>query len=186
MARFPFHCALLPALLMGCASFSPDLYSLDPRPGPVRAGGHGVIVVRGIGVPRYLEREEIVRAAGQGRLRVAGNDWWGEPMRAMLRRVLVANLGQRLPNAHVLADEGPIAAHPDAEVEIDVQRFDQAPGGPVTFDGYAAITGPGRPHVLERLHFTMPAAADTSKAQVDAMSTILGQVADAVARKAAP
>ncbi len=200
--------SLLVLLLAGCASPSPNLYSLEPRPGtvhpgsvlarPVLSGGptrlqaetRPVVVVRGVGVPRYLEREEIVRATGGTRLRVAGNDWWGEPLRVMLRRVLVADLAQRLPGADVLADEGPIAAHPDAEVEMDVQRFDRDaeggdPGGPVLLEGYAAVTGPGRPRTLDRLRLQAPVAADTTKAQVDAMSTALGQVADIIAGRLA-
>lgn len=217
--------AWAPALLVaGCASPSPDLYSLEPRPGAVRTGpvlasarearqtgtqtgARRVIVVRGVGLPRYLEREEIVRSAGGTRLHVAGNDWWGEPLRAMLRRVLVADLAQRLPGADVLADEGPIAAHPDAEVEVDVQRFDRDPGGrdpggrdaggrdpdgrdpdgPVLLDGYAAVTaGPGRPRTLDRLRLGVPVAASTTKAQVDAMSAALGQVAGIIAGRLAP
>ena len=175
---------LLPVLLLeGCASSSPDLYSLDLRPGPVRAGVHRLVMVRGMGLPRYLDREEVVRAAGGARLRVAQNDWWGEPLRAMLRRMLAADLAQRLPDADVLVDEGPIAAHPDAEVEVDVQRFDRSPGGPVVFEGYVAITGPGRPHTLDRLRTEVPVSTDTTKAQVDAMSTALGQVADTIARR---
>ena len=206
--------ALLLALLPGgCASPSPDLYSLEPRPGTIhqgpppagrrpgppggtQSGSRRVIVVRGVGVPRYLEREEIVRSAGGARLRLAGNDWWGEPLRVMLRRVLVADLAQRLPGADVLADEGPIAAHPDIEVEVDVQRFDRDAdagdnnggdaSGPVLFEGYAAITGPGQPRTLDRLRLQAPVATGTTKAQVDAMSTTLGQVADVIAGRLAP
>jgi len=202
--------AWAPVLLVaGCASPSPDFYSLEPRPGAVhtgpvlangrtdvrrglQAGGRRVVVVRGVGLPRYLEREEIVHSAGGTRLRVAGNDWWGEPLRVMLRRVLVADLAQRLPGADVLADEGPIATHPDAEVEVDVQRFDRDaggrdPDGPVLLDGYAAVTaGPGRPRTLDRLRLGVPVAASTTKAQVDAMSAALGQVADIIAGRLAP
>ncbi len=207
---------LLLLSLGGCASPSPDLYSLEPRPGRVRLSpaladgrpggrpggrpsgrpsGRQVTVVRSVGLPRYLEREEIVRAAGGTRLRLAGNDWWGEPLRVMMRRVLVADLAQRLPGADVLADDGPVAAHPDAEVDVDVQRFDRDAGGvdlggPVLLDGYAAVThptpGPGQLRTLDRLHSVVPTVADTTKAQVDAMSTALGQVADAVAGRIAP
>ncbi len=175
---------LLPAfVLKGCASSNPNLYSLDLRPGPVREGVRRMVVVRGVGLPRYLDREEIVRAAGGVRLRVAQNDWWGEPLRVMLRRVLAADLAQRLPSADVLGEGGPIAARPDAEVEVDVQRFDRSPGGSVVFEGYASITGPGRPRALDRLHVEVPVRADTTEAQVDAMSTALGQVADVIARR---
>lgn len=174
----------LPALLLGsCASSNPNLYSLALRPGPVREGVRRTVVVRGVVLPRYLDREEVVRAAGGVRLRVAQDDWWGEPLRVMLRRVLAADLAQRLPSADVLGDEGPVAGRPDAEIEVDVQRFDRSPGGPVVFEGYAAVTGPGRPRTLDRLRAEVPVGADTTEAQVDAMSTALGQAADAIARR---
>lgn len=177
---------LVLVLLGGCASPSPDLYSLDVQPGPVRVNKRQVVVVRGVSVPRYLEREQVVRAAGGTRVRVSENDWWGEPLRVMLRRVLAADLAQRLPGADVLGDDGSIAAHPDAEVTVDLQRFDGSLGGPVTFEGYAATTGPGRTRTMDRLHVEVPVAADTTKAQVDAMSTALGQVANVIALQLAP
>lgn len=59
----------------------------------------------------------------------------------------------------------------------------RSPGGPVAFEGYAAIAGPGRPHALDRLHVEGPAGADTTEAQVDATGTALGQVADAITRR---
>lgn len=173
-------------LLVGCASPSPDLYSLDMQPGPVRAGGRQVIVVRGVSVPRYLEREQVVRAAGGTRLRMSENDWWSEPLRVMLRRVLAADLAQRMPGADVLSDGGSIAAHPDAEVTVDLQRFDGSLGGPVILEGYAAVTGPERVRAMERLHVEVNVAADTTRAQVDAMSTALGRVANVIASRLAP
>ena len=180
LGRLVVPCAVLLALA-GCASSNPALYSLDGRPGPVRAGPHRLVVVHGVNIPRYLERLEIVRSSGQTRLRVSGNDWWGEPLRAMLRRVLIANLSQRLPNSDVLADDSPIASRPDAEVEVEVQRFDQDPTGPVVFVGYAAVTQGGRQRPLQRLRFDVPTVADTTQAQVQAMSAALGQVANVVA-----
>lgn len=184
--QFVSRSVLFLVLLGGCTSPSPDLYSLDAQPGPVRASKRQVIVVRSVSVPRYLEREQVVRAAGGTRLRVSENDWWGEPMRVMLRRVLAANLAQRLPGADVLSDDGSIAAHPDAEITVDLQRFDGSLGGPVVLDGYAATTGPGRARTMERLHVEASAAADTTKAQVDAMSSALGQVANLIAVQLAP
>lgn len=173
---------LLPILLPGgCASSSPDLYSLDMRPGPVRAGIRRVVVVRGVVLPRYLDREEVVRAVGGARLRVAENDWWGEPLRAMLRRILVADLMQRLPAANVLVDEGILSTRPDVEIEVEVQRFDRSPGGPMVFEGYAAVIRPGRLRILNRLRLEVPVDADTTKTQVGAMSIAWGQVADAIA-----
>lgn len=172
-------------LLGGCSSSNPSLYSLDARPGPVRAGVSRVVVVRAVGLPRYLDRQEVVRASGQVRLLVADNDWWGEPLRAMLKRVLISDISQRLPKADVLADDSPISVRPDAEIEMDVQRFDRDSAGQVTFIGHAAVERAGRRRELQSLRFDAPVAGSTTRDQVEAMSTVLGQVADAAAQMAA-
>ena len=68
---------------------------------------------------------------------VLSNDWWGEPLDAMLSRILVGDLNQRLPGSTVYADSGAISMPSDATVEINLQRFD------VDRDG--ALTGPNVP-----------------------------------------
>ena len=77
-------------------SFTPS------RPWMVRraAGGPKVIVLQQIGLARYLERSQIVRSSENYRLDVMPNDWWGEPLGAMLSRVLIDELSQRLPQKH--------------------------------------------------------------------------------------
>ncbi len=181
------------ALLAGCASPDPALYTLQPRPGVPRIAAYAsagkaarpVVVVHSIELARYLERDEIVRSSEQVRLVVSRNNWWGEPLQAMLRRVLIDDLAQRLPNADVLADNSPIAAHANAEIQVAVQRFDGNDGGQVVFVGYAQVTRDGKP-VLDRLRFSVPTAAGTVKDQVEAMSAALGQVADVVATRIVP
>lgn len=183
----------LAALLAGCASPDPALYTLQSRPGAPRVAAlasagktaRPVVVVHNVELARYLERDEIVRSSEQVRLVVSRNDWWGEPLRAMLRRVLIDDIAQRLPNADVLADNSPIAAHANAEIQVAVQRFDGNDGGQVVFVGYAQVTRDGKP-VLDRLRFSVPTAAGTVKDQVEAMSAALGQVADVVATRIVP
>ena len=41
-------------------------------------------MLRQIGLARYLERSQIVRSSENYRLDVMANDWWGEPLGAML------------------------------------------------------------------------------------------------------
>ncbi len=183
----------LAALLAGCASADPALYTLQPRPGAARVAPYAsagktarpIVVVHSIELARYLERDEIVRSSEQVRLIVSRFDWWGEPLPAMLRRVLIDDIAQRLPNADVLADNSPIAAHANAEIQVAVQRFDGNGAGQVVFVGYAQVTRDGKP-VLDRLRFNVPTAAATVKDQVEAMSAALGQVADAVASRLVP
>jgi uncharacterized lipoprotein YmbA len=173
-------------LLAGCASPNPNLYTLTPRPGGVRAAGPALVVVRAIAIPRFMEREEIVRSAAADRLTVASNDWWGEPLAPMIRRVLAQDLAQRLPSSNVLAGEGVIGMAPDAEIEVTLSRFDRDASGVVTLTGFAAIERKGAPQSLARLSVTVPAGGSTVGDEVAAMSAALGQAADQVALRLAP
>ena len=47
------------------------------------------------------------------------NDWWGEPLGAMLSRVLVEELGQRLPQSTVISETGAVSAPPDATIDTE-------------------------------------------------------------------
>lgn len=176
---------LLVLLLASCASASPTLYTLDSRPGVTRTGGPRLVVVRSFGVPRYLERQEVVHSAGPGLLVASDNDWWGEPLGVMLRRVMVDDVAQRLPNSDVLAGGGSIASHPDAEVQIDLQRFERDGTEQVTLVGYVAIDIGSQPRSIDRLRISVPVTGATTRDQVGAMSTALAQAADIVASRLA-
>ncbi len=178
-------CALM-LLLTGCASPDPALYTLDVRPGQTRAGARRVIVVRSVGLPRYLDRPEIVRNSGEARMRVSANDWWGEPLGVMLKRVLARDLAQRLPGSNVLADGGPISVRPDLEVEVEFERFDREPSGLIVLAGHVALAGGTGGGVLQRLNVVVPANGPATRDQVDAMSDALGQAAEIISRLAAP
>src|ERR1700761_3153871 len=103
--------ALLPAT---CRSPNPTLYTLALVPGPTQVGAPKVVELRSIALARYRERSQIVRSSDDFRLDVSGNDWWGEPLDAMLSRVLVQELTDRLPGSMVFAENGAIGATPDA------------------------------------------------------------------------
>ena len=183
MPRSSVLLALL--LLASCASASPTLYTLDSRPGVIRTGGPRLVVVRSFGVPRYLERQEIVHSAGSDLLVASDNDWWGEPLGVMLRRVMVDDVARRLPNSDVLAGGGSIASRPDAEVQIDLQRFERDGAGQVALVGHVAIDTSGQPRSIDRLRISVPVAGGTTRDQVGAMSTALAQAADIVASRLA-
>ena len=89
----------LAAALVACASPNPVLYTIAPVSGAVQAGGPKVVALQQIILARYLERSQIVRSSENYRLDVMSNDWWGEPLGAMLSRVLIEELGQRLPQS---------------------------------------------------------------------------------------
>ena len=115
---------LLAAAPVGCASPSPTLYVLAPLPGTPQPGGPRTVELREIGLARYLERPQIVRSSEGYRLDVLSNEWWGEPLGAMLGRVLVQELTQRLPGSTVFAESGAISANAVSTVAVNIQRLD--------------------------------------------------------------
>lgn len=170
---------LASAPLASCASPSPSLYTLDPPPGPVRRGGPRVIELRTVGIARYLERSQIVRSSEHFRLDVLPNDWWGEPLDAMLGRVLVRALAQRLPGGTVFAESGAISSEADATVQVNVQRMDQDSSGAVLMSAQFAI----RRRTADTRDFatSVPVQGPATGALVAAMSGAVGELADRIA-----
>jgi uncharacterized protein len=174
--------ALLPAavwLVASCASPSPALYTLEPPPGAVRRGGPRVIELRAIGLARYLERSQIVRSSENFRLDVIPNDWWGEPLDAMIGRTLAHSLTQRLPGSTVYLESGAISAEPDATVQVNVQRLDQNAGGAVELVAQYAVVR--RASDTRSATIEVPVRGAGTADLVAAMSEAIGQLADRIA-----
>jgi hypothetical protein len=165
-----------------CASPNPKLYTIAPVQGPVHSGTPKVIVVHQVGTAHYLERDQIVRSSENYRLEVMSNDWWGEPLSAMLGRVLVQELNQRLPRSTVYLSGGAISATPDATVELELQRLDMNAAGELVLLAQAAVTLNGRAKTPTRsFRLLVPPPQPGIAGQVAATSTALGQVADGIA-----
>jgi uncharacterized lipoprotein YmbA len=167
----------------GCRSPEPALYTILPVAGSPRSGAARSIVVREIALARYLDRVQIVRSAGEYRLEVAGNDWWAESLGAMLTRVTVENLTQRLPQSSVIASGGAITTPPDAVVEINLQRLGLTAPGTLVMTAQLAISfrDSRRRAVARTENFTVPVADARTQAFVAAASAAAGQLADAAA-----
>ena len=173
---------VLAAVLAACSSPSPVLYTIAPVQGPVQPGGPKVIVLQQISTAHYLERSQIVRSSENYRLDVMSNDWWGEPLSAMLSRVLTEELGQRLPQSTVIGETGAVSASPDATIELNVQRLDEDASGNVVLQAQGSVSFKGRPGpVLRSFRFVVTPPAAGIQGEVTAISTALGQLADGLA-----
>jgi uncharacterized protein len=177
MRRIMVFAAL--AVMAGCSSPAPKLYTIAPVDGQPRTGGPGVVLLQQIGVARYLERSQIVRSSENYRLDVLPNDWWGEPIAAMLSRVLIDELSQRLQRSTVLGENGAVNSSADATVELNIRRLDQDATGSIVLQAQAAVTFKGRAEpVLRSYRFVVaPLGADVASG-VAAISTAVGQLAD--------
>lgn len=169
--------------LAGCgASPNPTLYTIAPVTGPTHGTAPKVIALQQIAIARYLDRTPIVRSAEGYRVDVLANDWWGEPLPAMLSRILVEELGQRLPQSTVLNEGGAVSARPDATLELNFQRLDRDSTGAVLLQAQASVTFARRTNpVLRSFRFTVPVNGPDTAAQVAAISGAVGQLADGLA-----
>lgn len=171
----------LAAALAACSSPIPVLYTIAPVSGPVQNRGPQVIVLQEIGLARYLERSEIVRSSENYRLDVMSNDWWGEPLSAMLSRILLEELSQRLPRSTIVSSGGAVSVSPDATVEVNVERLDKDTAGHLVLQAQASVSFNRRaaPIVRSFRFSETPSVAGTS-GEVAAISAAVGRLADGV------
>jgi hypothetical protein len=138
--------------------------------------------VQQIATAHYLERSQIVRSSENYRLDVMSNDWWGEPLAAMLSRVLTEELGQRLPQSTVIGETGAVSAAPDATIELNMQRLDEDASGNVVLQAQASVSFKGRPGpVLRSFRFVVTPPTPDIQGEVTAISTAVAQLADGLA-----
>jgi uncharacterized lipoprotein YmbA len=166
-------------LFSGCSSPNPMLYTIAPVPGQEHVVAPKVILLQQLGLERYLERSQIVRSSENYKLDVMANDWWGEPLSAMLSRVLVAELGQRLPQSVVISEVGAVSAPADATITLNIQRLDEDASGTLVLQAQAGVSvkGHGTP-ALRGFRFTVAPTAPDITGEVAAISTAVGQLAD--------
>jgi uncharacterized protein len=183
-ARHPRRTAALALTLVlaACSSPVPVLYAIAPVQGTAQSGGPKVILLQQIGLARYLERSQIVRSSENYRLDVASNDWWGEPLGAMVSRVLVDELSQRLPQSVVLSENGAVSSPADATIELNLRRLDEDAAGNVVLQAQVAVSFKGRSAPqLQSFRFVVTPQASGVQPEVAAISAALAQVADGLA-----
>ena len=170
------------ALLAACSSPDPVLYTLAPASGAVHSGGPRVVLLQQIAIAHFLERSQIVRSSENYRLEVMSNDWWGEPLGAMLSRVLIEELSQRLPQSTVIAENGAVSARPDVTIELNVQRLDEDAAGNVILQAQVAVrfTRQTQP-TLRSFQYSVPPTAPGVPGEVAAISAAVGRLADGIA-----
>ena len=184
MRRFASLAAV--AILAGCASADPNFYTLQPVPGATVPGSAlgtaRSVEVRKPGLAGYLDRSDVVTKSADYKLSLTSGERWAEPLGDMIGRVLTQDISQRLPGVNVFGEDGAISADADARVEVDIQRFDPDGSGAVTLVAQVAVEA-GRTHVpvaSRHVVLTAPVASPGAAGLAAAMSTLLGQLADAV------
>jgi uncharacterized protein len=175
-------------VLAGCASSPPThFYTLDAV-SPQRAHSPAVTVnpvkVDAVHIPPLLDRRAMVRREAGTELQISSQDHWGASFGDMAREVLTENLQSRMPPGAVIAPNAP--APEDARgLVVDILSFVPNGSGEVgLMADWTLLEGaPPRPVLMRTAHLTQ-AAGNSAANQADAMSALLGKLADQIATEA--
>jgi uncharacterized lipoprotein YmbA len=178
-------CFLATLALASCASPNAKIYTLIALGGDIRSAGRPVTLsVATVGVPKYLDRPQIVRRSGEVELGVAEFERWGEPLGNMVQRVLAEDLTRRLPRGSVVTTSRTLTGDETSSIELDLSRFDAQADGTIVLDAQWRIRRNGRgvsPPQTVRIT-RRPADAGTP-ATVKAMSDAIGDLAARIAAR---
>lgn len=120
-------CALA-VLTVGCASTSPQLYTLSPMAKPVSETSILTITVGPVSVPAAVDRPQIVLSVAPNQVTVDEFNRWASPLRSDIARVVAENLSLLLGSPYVSVFPLSVSVSPSYRVTIDVMRFESIPG----------------------------------------------------------
>jgi hypothetical protein len=171
-------------LVWGCGSPNPDFYTLYPESGRTPGGAALQIEIRRPGLPGYLDRPNLVRRGEAGRLHISGTERWGMGLGELVGTTLARNLTDRLPQSTVYTESGVISSDPDVIIEIELQQFERVQDGPVRLVAQVAVHWAGGSEAahIRWYELTREPDSDDTEATVAAMSALLAELSDAVAR----
>jgi uncharacterized protein len=135
-------CLIGMALLSACASSPSHFYTLNPTAEAPPGRASAVTVAVGpVSIPEAVNRPEIVVQVGPNQVALDEFNQWAAPLQADIQRVLMENLARLLGTSRVFRyPQGPITA-PDFRVQIEVLRFESAPGDAAFLDVIWTIRG---------------------------------------------
>ncbi len=175
---------LLAALLFGCRSSPPKrFYVLDAIPGqPSSPGPTSPLQIASVNIPAALDRQEMVRESAPDALQISDVHRWGAPLADMVQNVLTRDLIERLPAGKVILPRAgaPAGAY---EITVDILEFNSDAKGHVVLDGGWSLFRLGSDAPIMGRHVTFDAQASPGDyaAQAQAMSRLLGRLADDIA-----
>jgi uncharacterized protein len=173
-------------LTAGCGTSPPTrFFTLDATAPATHLEAHGApLEVDAVHIPSTLDRETIVRGETDHQLTISSRDRWGADLGELVRRVLTQDLAARLPAGMVLPPDAPA---PDNARGLVVEILAFQPKGPdlVLDADWTLLQGsPARPALQRSVHLVETVGSSTND-QVEAMSRLLGQLADRIAEEIA-
>ena len=169
-------CLIGMALLSACASPPAHFYTLNPTAeAPAGRASPVTVAVGPVSIPEAVNRPEIVVQVSPNQVALDEFNQWAAPLQADIQRVLMENLARLLGTSGVFRyPQGPITA-PDFRVQIEVLRFESAPGDAAFLDVIWTVRGKSEKNVQTgRTTVREPLRGTSYDALVAAHSRALG------------
>lgn len=122
-----FLCALA-MFTTGCASTSPQLYTLSPMAKPASETSILTVTVGPVSIPAAVDRPQLVLSVTPNQLTVDEFNQWASPLKSDIARVVAENLSLLLGTPYVSVFPQSVTVSPVYRVSIDVVRFESVPG----------------------------------------------------------
>ena len=149
-------CALV--LAAGCASDPAHFYTLSATAAPASATSKLSVAVGPVSVPAAVDRPQIVVSTSANAVTVDEFNRWASPLQDNIARVVAENLAAILGTPRVTLFPQTIASDLDYRVQIEVRRFESAPGKSATLNAVWTVrrlkdgkTETGRTSVEEKV-----------------------------------
>jgi len=141
-------CLIGMALLTACASPPSHFYTLSPSQETISGPASSASVAVGpVSIPESMNRPEMVVQVGPNQVALDEFNRWASPLQADVQRVLIENLTNLLGTPRVFRyPQGPISS-PDFRVQIEVLRFESAPGNAALLDVIWTVRGKSEKNV---------------------------------------
>jgi uncharacterized protein len=182
MSRNVLAPAVLLALLAGCSSPPTRYYVLSRVSGsPLAAAGATALRVDRVRIPSELDRSQIVSRLDANRLQVASTSRWAAPLDEMIRRVLSADLAERLPRGLVIDPYQPVAAGQARSLTVNIDEFYGDPACAVRLRAAWLLTQPPAAALAAMEEVHVSPAGKCPDALASTMSAALGELSDRIA-----
>jgi uncharacterized protein len=173
-------------LLTACASSPPTRFVTLATVSPA---GETVpelsfpVQVDAVHIPATIDRNAVVRLTGSNTLAIDDRDHWGAPLGEMTRNVLAQDLAKRLPASTVIMPDAPSSPNTEHLV-VTIATFREGPHGRVRLKGsWTLLEGdPAKPVLTRDIDLECNASGSGADEQAAAMSLLVGQLSDQIAR----
>jgi uncharacterized lipoprotein YmbA len=180
------------AWLCGCSLLSPqpDVSRFYTLSSTIDAGAASATTPRGltyglgpITLPPYLDRSELATRVSAAEVTYSQTDFWAEPLKSNLTRVLQQNLAVLLGSDRIVLYPWPRGRAMSYQVAVSVLQFERTAAGEAQLHVRWSIREPrsGAEVSTKESTFVHAAAAPTATAAVTALSADLGDLSREIA-----